>query len=191
MLSGQRNPEVTRSEGIDLVVAAIEELLPDAERLGVTMILENHYKDSFWNYPEFAQKRDVFLELLGRVPESEHFGVNYDPSNALMAGDDPIEMLHAVKGRIRTMHASDRFLTSGTLEDLAEADGSAGYAEILHHGVIGKGSIDYEAVFSILREIGFRGWISIEDGDDPEVGVEHLQQSARFLRGMMAAYNVG
>ena len=25
----------------------------------ITLILENHYKDDFWEYPEFAQKTDV------------------------------------------------------------------------------------------------------------------------------------
>ena len=63
--------------------------------------------------------------------------------------------------------------------------------EDLVQGVIGTGSIDDDAVFQILREVGFTGWISIEDGDDPVDGFEHLQASARFLRAMMARYGVG
>ena len=32
--------------------------------IGVTLGIENHYKDGFWKYPEFAQKKDVFLDLV-------------------------------------------------------------------------------------------------------------------------------
>ncbi|MEZ5276509.1 MAG: sugar phosphate isomerase/epimerase family protein [Opitutaceae bacterium] len=193
VLSGQRNPEVSRSDGIRMVADCIGELLPFAEEQGVCLILENHYKDGYWQFPEFAQKMDVFLELLDAIPEHPFFGVNYDPSNALIAGDDPIAMLQAVKHRLKTMHASDRHLEGGTLEDLRKIDAASGlgYAAILKHGVIGRGAIDYDAVFGILREIDFHGWISIEDGDDPSVGMEHLAESAQFLRSKMKAFGVG
>ena len=62
---------------------------------GVTLILENHYKDNYWEYPEFAQKTDVFCDLVDRVGEHPNFGVNYDPSNTILAGEDPLELLRA------------------------------------------------------------------------------------------------
>ena len=46
----------------------------------ITLIIENHYKDDFWEYPEFAQKMDVFCDLVDRINVT-NFGVNYDPSN--------------------------------------------------------------------------------------------------------------
>ena len=192
VLSGQRRPEVDRDTGIDWVAECIEELLPFAADHDVTLILENHYKDDYWDYPEFAQDRDVFLDLLDRIPEHPNFGVNFDPSNAIIAAADPIELLDAVKDRVVTMHASDRYLEGGTIEDLRaiEDEGSQGYADILEHGVTGEGMIDYDAVFEILAEVDFDGWISIEDGYDASVGEKHLDQSARFLREKMATYDV-
>ncbi|MBI5690509.1 MAG: sugar phosphate isomerase/epimerase [Verrucomicrobia bacterium] len=179
VLSGQRRPELTRSQGLDLVVSAIEACLPEAEACGVTLIIENHYKDDFWSYPEFAQKMDVFCELVERI-RHPRFGVNYDPSNAFLAGDDPLELLRRVKHRVVTMHASDRYLIEGTLEDLRREEGGAeGYARRLRHGVIGRGLNNYDAIFSELRGVGFDGWVSIEDGVD---GIEQLAESARFLR---------
>ena len=100
-------------QGIEWVVACIEAALPVAREEGIVLGLENHYKDGFWRYPEFAQKMDVFLQLLEAIPEREHFGVQYDPSNAIVAGDDPLELLRAVADRVVSMHASDRFLTPG------------------------------------------------------------------------------
>ena len=192
VLSGQRRPEVSQAEGIGWVRECIEELIPTAEAHQVVLILENHYKDGFWDYPEFAQKRDVFLALLDAIPESPWFGVNYDPSNAITAGDDPIELLQAVKHRIRTMHASDRYFEGGTLADLQQMDEEAqkGYASILKHGVIGKGLNNYDQIFSILKEIAFDSWISIEDGPDPAKGVDDITQSAVFLRQKMAKHGL-
>jgi sugar phosphate isomerase/epimerase len=182
VLSGQRRPELTREHGLDLVVASIEACLPEAEKWGVTLIIENHYKDDFWSYPEFAQKMEVFCALVDRI-RHPRFGVNYDPSNAFLAGDDPLELLRRIKHRVVTMHASDRYLAEGTLEDLRrEEEGAEGYAKRLRHGAIGRGLNDYDAIFRELRSVGFDSWISIEDGVD---GMDQLTESVRFVRGKL------
>ncbi len=185
VLSGQRRPELSVRQGIDLAVDSIRQCLPDAQSRGVTLIIENHYKDDFWEFPEFAQKMEVFCQLVDRI-DDPHFGVNFDPSNAYLAGDDPIELLRRVSRRVVTMHASDRYLVEGTLEDLRREEGGAmGYAKRLRHGEIGKGLNDYDAIFMELRRVGFDGWISIEDGVD---GIEQLQRSAAFLKSKVAQY---
>lgn len=185
VLSGQKRPELSRAAGLDLVVANIEACLPEAEACGVTLIIENHYKDDFWTYPEFAQKMDVFCELVDRI-RHPRFGVNYDPSNAFLAGDDPLELLRRVKDRVVTMHASDRYLAEGTLEDLRREEGGAeGYAKRLRHGTIGRGLNDYDAIFTELKGVGFDNWVSIEDGVD---GMEQLAESVRFVRGKLRQF---
>ena len=179
VLSGQRRKTITREEGLGYVVESIEACLPEAEKLGITLILENHYKDDFWTEPEFAQMMDVFVELVGRI-DSPWFGVNFDPSNAIAAGEEPLELLEKVKDRVVTMHASDRYLANGTIEELrAQEGGTAGYVSFFKHGVIGKGLNDYDAIFTILKGVGFDGWISIEDGVD---GMEQMRESAEFLK---------
>ncbi|MBI3467859.1 MAG: sugar phosphate isomerase/epimerase [Planctomycetes bacterium] len=179
-------PEVTREQGIAWVVDAIHQLLPVAKEHGVVLGLENHYKDSFWKYPEFAQKQDVFIELLAAIPERQFFGVQYDPSNAIVAGDDPVKLLRLVAARVVSMHASDRYLAEGaTLDDLRQSDGTIGYSPNLRHGVTGKGLNDYDTIFRILSEHNYQGWISIEDGMN---GMEEMAESLAFLRRMVAKY---
>jgi len=192
ILTGQRRPEVSRQDGIKWVKECILDCVEYAATRGVVLNIENHYKDHTWLYPEFAQKREVFVEVLSELPRSEWLGVNYDPSNCIIAGEDPIEMLLAVKDRVVTMHASDRFFKDGNFEDLQklEADPVAGYASILQHGVIGRGMNDYDRIFSILKEAGFHGWVSIEDGPDPATGAEDIRESALFLRKKMSEYRL-
>jgi len=167
-LSGQNRPGLTRDEGIERTVAGLLRSLEYAERRGVVLCLENHYKDGTWQYAEFAQPEDIYLEILERV-DSPHLGVQYDPSNALVGGYDPIRFLEKVIPRVVTMHASDRYFADGELK----------------HGETGKGQIDYDAIFRILSRARFAGWISVEDGMN---GLDELGRSVNFLADKRLEY---
>jgi len=173
ILSGQRRPEVSEADGIRWTVECIEQCLPVAEEHGVVLNMENHFKDHYWTMPEFAQRSDRFLAIVQQV-DSPYFGVNYDPSNTLLAGEDPYELLENVKRRVVTMHASDRRPRPGVelnIETLTD------YKQLIH-GEVGTGIIDFDRIFTALRGVGFDGWVSIEDG---ETGIEELARSAQFL----------
>jgi len=185
VLSGQKRPELTINEGVKLAADCIEACLPYAQERGIRLVIENHYKDDFWEYPEFAQKADVFCQLVNSI-DDPNFGVNYDPSNTYLAGEDPIDLLKRVSHRVVTMHASDRYLKYGSIEDLRNEEGGAvGYAKRLSHGEVGKGLNDYDAIFTELKRVAFDGWISIEDGVD---GMDQLERSVAFVRRKMAEY---
>ncbi|HEX3682412.1 MAG TPA: sugar phosphate isomerase/epimerase family protein [Bryobacteraceae bacterium] len=191
ILSGQRYPEVAWEQGRDWVLEAIQQVLPVAREHGIVLGMENHYKDGFWKYPEFAQKMNRFVEIVEAVSDHQHFGVQYDPSNAIVAGDDPIDLLRRVADRVVSMHASDRYLADGATlndlhqSDLRQSDGTIGYSPSLRHGVTGKGLNNYNAIFRILAEHNYRGWVSIEDGMN---GMEEMAESLAFLRRMSDLY---
>lgn len=179
VLSGQRRPEISVDDGVAMTVECISSLLPYAAERGVILSLENHYKDGYWTHPEFAQHLAVFRRIVEAI-DSPWFGVNYDPSNAILAGEDPLEVLQAVKDRVVSMHASDRGLAPGhTVEELRRQEDTIGYAAILRHGEVGTGLNDYPTIFRVLRDAGFDGWVSIEDGMN---GLDEIRRSAQFLR---------
>lgn len=51
---------------------------------------------------------DVFCDLVDRIDPVvwPNFGVNYDPSNTLVAGEDPIELLRRIKHRVVTLQSN-------------------------------------------------------------------------------------
>ena len=184
-LSGQRYPGLSRKDGIARTVDAIKRSLEYAEQRNVVLCMENHYKDGTWRYPEFAQPEDIFLEIIGQI-DSPFFGVQYDPSNAFVGGFDPVRFLEKVRHRVVTMHASDRYLAPGaTLDDLKAGDGALGYAAALRHGETGKGLNDYDAIFRLLAEVNFDGWISVEAGMN---GLDEIARSVAFLRDKRAQH---
>lgn len=191
VLSGQNRPGLDEREAMKWVVDCLWRLAPRAEAAGIVMVIENHYKDGLWKWPEFAKGSARFLALLDAV-ETPLLRVQFDPSNAVVAGEDPCELLERVLPRVATMQASDRWLEGGSIADLRRRakDPEHGYAPFLRHGVIGRGLNDWDRIFGTLARAGWDGWVSIEDGDGPtiEAGMQDLRDSAAFLRAKLARH---
>jgi sugar phosphate isomerase/epimerase len=194
VLSGQNRPGLVEAEALQWVIDSLWQLEPHAKAAGILMCMENHYKDNLWTYPEFAQSHRRYLAILDAV-NTPWLKAQYDPSNAIVAGEDQYALLDRVLPRVATMQASDRYLEGGTIEDLKgmARDPQHGYAKIIRHGVIGNGLNDYDRIFSTMARAGYDGWISIEDGEGPtlQIGFENLRRSAKFLRGKIAQHFKG
>jgi sugar phosphate isomerase/epimerase len=194
VLSGQNRPGLIASDALDWVIECLTILEPDARASGVVMCLENHYKDGLWEYPEFAQSHDRYLAILDAI-DSPWLKAQYDPSNAIVAGEDQYLLLDRVLPRIATVQASDRYLEGGTLDELRAMDRDPinGYAPYVRHGVIGRGLNDYDRILGTLARAGYQGWISIEDGEGPtiETGMTNLRHSIAFLRAKVLEHFTG
>ena len=94
----------------------------------------------------------------------------------------PTSLARQLHGQI---HLVNLGVPGATLEDLRNADGSTGYAAVLQHGETGKGMNDYDAIFRLLADVNFCGWISLEDGMH---GLEEMRRSTEFLKQKRAEY---
>ena len=100
-------PVPTINQAVDAFVwkeLGFEETKPISRRAIVAAVVSHYFK--------LPKAMDAFCSLVERINDP-HFGVNYDPSNAILAGDNPLELLGLVRHRVLTMHASDRFLIEG------------------------------------------------------------------------------
>ena len=83
------------------------------------------------------------------------FGINYDIGNSASLGYNPCEELAAYGARIINVHVKDRLLGGRTV-------------------ALGHGNADFEEVFSLLKNQGYRGNYILQtaraDNDD-HVGV--------------------
>ena len=160
--TGQAHPETGREEGIRWAVEGLSRLVETTSKTGVTLVYENHAKPGVWDYTDFCQPPDIFLEIVQKTA-NVGLGVNFDTGNAASFADDPVGLLDQVIDRVVTVHAAD----------------TAVYGE-LRHVLLGTGITPYAAMFKRLKQAGWDGWICMEEASfQGQAGVE---AAARFIR---------
>jgi sugar phosphate isomerase/epimerase len=160
--AGQAHPETGRADGIAWAADGLRRLVESTRGLRVTPVYENHAKPGVWDYTDFSQPPEIFLEIVRRTADAG-LGVNFDAGNAAAFADDPLALLDEVIDRVVSVHASD----------------SAVRGE-LRHVLLGTGVTPYPAVFERLARAGWDGWICMEEASlQGRTGVE---AAARFIR---------
>ena len=162
MLAGQAHPGVTVAEGINLVVENFRKSVPIAIKYGVKLLYENHSKPGSWHYTDFSGPSDIFLKIVKGISDTD-IGINFDTANSIALGEDPISLLKKIVKKVETIHAADTS-TKGEL----------------NHVLLGTGLTPFKDIFSILKENGFNGWISIEENS--RMGIYGVKKSVEFIR---------
>jgi sugar phosphate isomerase/epimerase len=161
LTAGQAHPDVSRKEGVAWACEGLKASVDYAIGRHVWVAYEDHYKDYFWERPDFSQRGEIFLEIVDRLRDTA-LKINFDFGNPVMIGEDPLGLLRQVVDRVVNVHCSDRFQGE------------------YPHQIAGEGSVDFPAGFRILREAGYDGWLSSEYNGTQ--GVEGLKRSLDYIR---------
>ncbi|MCL6432586.1 MAG: sugar phosphate isomerase/epimerase [Anaerolineae bacterium] len=160
--AGQAYPETGREEGISWATEGLTRLAERAAGSGVTLVYENHARPFVWQYTDFSQPPEVFVEIVRRTAGTG-LGVNFDTANATAFADDPLALLEQVIDRIVSIHAAD-----------TSARGA------LKMVLLGTGLVPFAAIFRRLKQAGFDGWVCMEEGSLQ--GEEGVRAAARYIR---------
>ncbi len=161
LTAGQVHPTVSREEGVAWACEGLKAAAEYAVGQKVWVAYEDHYKDYFWERPDFSQRGEIFLEIVNRLRETP-LKVNFDFGNPVMIGEDPIALLRHVVDRVVNVHCSDRFQGE------------------YPHQIAGQGSVNFPVGFRILHEAGYDGWLSSEYNGTQ--GLEGLKNSLDYIR---------
>jgi len=88
--------EATLSEQMEWTVRDLKTIAPEAERLGITIVFENH--EDF--------QGAVISSILGKV-DHPRIKALYDYGNSQMVGEDPMQALRAMQPYIDAVHVKD------------------------------------------------------------------------------------
>ena len=160
--AGQAHPQVERQEGICWAVEGLSCLAERVQDSGVQLVYENHAKPGAWQYADFSQPPEVFLDIV-RQTAGAALGVNFDTGNAATFAADPLALLESVADRIVSLHASDSS-TRG----------------ILNHCLLGTGITPFDVLFKSLKRHAWDGWICMEEASG--LGRSGVERAASFVR---------
>lgn len=131
---------------------SLDELLPIFEREGVSLVLEPHPDD-------FVEDG---LDALGLVRglNRDWIGFLYCTPHAFHQGHDAATIISAAADKVRYVHLADAFdhTASNGLRYITNPPGNP--VRVHQHMEMGRGEVDFEAVFAALASVGFDGVIS-------------------------------
>jgi inosose dehydratase len=93
-------------------------------------------------------------------------GLLFDCGHSAFAGGDPVALLRRHAKRVVHVHCKDT--RQPILDAARRANGS--FMQAVLDGVFtvpGDGSVDFPALLSLLREVGYAGWLIVEAEQDP------------------------
>jgi len=146
--------------------------------------MEHGVRTCFHNHVgSFIETRAEIDRLFSLVDRSLVFQ-GPDLGHLAWAGDDVISFCREYASDIKTLHVKD--IDPGVLaEGVAAGWDYAGFSD---HGIfaeLGEGLVDFPAVFTILGEAGFQGWVVVEtDVTQKPSALESATISRDYLRSI-------
>ncbi len=145
------NPAKDESAAIEAVAALIERVLPEAEALGVTLLLETS---------GLFCKTAVLRDMLERFA-SDNLAALWELSSTCLVGNEtPEEVIRNLGAYVRHVHFSDAKKTDGGVE----------------HCLAGEGELPISEIVLALRSVNYDGFVSLvwnpawcEELDDMEI----------------------
>jgi inosose dehydratase len=129
------------------------------------------------------ETRDEVDRLLALTDPSLVF-LGPDTGHLAWAGADPVAFCRDYAARIKTLHLKD--IDAGVRDRGREAGWD--YGTFTDHGVfveLGEGCVDFPAIFAILRDVDFSGWVIAEtDVTQKPTALDSVTMSRAYLRGL-------
>lgn len=149
--------------GLENALSAVQDLVPHAERLKVSVALEN-----VWN--KFLLSPVEMRDFIDQC-ESEYIGAYFDTGN-IMAYGYPEHWVRILGRRIRMIHAKDFRVSVGNIH---------GFVMLM------EGDVNWPEVVAALKDAGYDGPLVAEFGAYPhslDVMLQHVHASLTAIIGM-------
>jgi sugar phosphate isomerase/epimerase len=172
VFSGNAKPGYSLADGLAWIVEGLAAGAEYAAQNQLTLALENHGL--------MAGRSEQVRQVIDAAG-SPALRANIDTGNFLLVDQDPAAATRDLASLAALVHLKDfrRARPDETTHIYQALDGAR-----FTGAVVGQGQVDMPAVFKILRETGYTGWLSLEyeGGEEPlTIGVPQSLQAARRL----------
>jgi inosose dehydratase len=133
--------------------------------------------------PTFHHETGTYVEApweIERVLEVSDIGLCLDTGHLLLAGGDPVAAIAAWSSRINHVHVKDA-RRSVMAEIVADDAPTSAIWEREAFPPLGEGDLDVAGVINELRQVGYRGWLVVEQDALPRTK-ERFERAATDQR---------
>lgn len=152
--SGKLKSEISKELAYEYLYHGIEELLKEDSNLGIVIEPEPDF---------FIGTSTSAINLLKSI-NHPRFSLNLDIGHVFCCEDDPYVAIEAALPYTKHIH----------IEDIKN--------RIHHHEIPGEGDIDFSKVMHILKESGYRHYVSVELHHHADIWQRALKESIEYLR---------
>ncbi len=160
--AGQKHPGIRRTEAIQWVIEGFRLALDEADRHSITLAYENHTKGAPWQYWDFSQRTEIFLQIVDALSDTP-LGICFDTANPLVLDEDVLALLDKVIERIVVLHIFD-LRKVGVFEPVR----------------VGTGASPIPQILARMIASNYDGWLSIEEASN--LGHEGFTESIAFVK---------
>jgi sugar phosphate isomerase/epimerase len=161
--------EYAKNAGFPLIFVAphpdvLDTIEKHAKSYDIKVAIHNHGpEDKLWPRPQ-----DAYAAVKSR---DKRLGLCVDVGHTLRTGTDPVAACRECRDRLYDMHVKD--LAVATDKDSQVA--------------VGRGVIDYPALFRTLLEIGYQGQVGLEYEINAKNPLPGMIESMAYMRGVLDA----
>lgn len=161
--------EYAKNAGFPLIfvspdAGAMDTIEQMAKEFDIKVVIHNHGpEDKVWPRPQ-----DAYAAVKSR---DKHLGLCIDIGHTLRTGTDPVKACRECRDRLYDMHVKD--LAAATDKESQVA--------------VGRGVIDFPALFRTLIDIGYEGQVGLEYEIHPDDPLPGMIESIAYMRGVLAS----
>jgi len=118
------------------------------------------------------EKAEILLNFINNV-DSVNLAINFDPANMILYGaGEPLSALRLLGHHVKSVHCKDA--------KWAANPGVEWGAEVIP----GKGDVNFEYFFMILKELGYQGPLTIEREITGEKQIKDIEKTVKYLNSI-------
>ena len=112
------------------------------------------------------------IDMIMELTDPRYVGMAPDTGHIQLGGGDPVEIIRKYSARLNYFH----------LKDVTGKFNRPNFAPNLRE--LGKGDVDFPGIMDVLKKIGFKGWLNVEQDFTAMTPSESAAQSMQYIKDL-------
>jgi len=163
----------TTDDSVDIIPEKIKAMAPFINELG-KIALDQGVETGIHPHTNTIVENPAEIDMIMELTDPQYVGLVPDTAHIELGGGDSVAIIRKYSDRLNYFHLKDS--VGRTFE-------RPRFEPYLRE--MGNGDIDFPAIMNILKEIGFKGWLNIEQDRTEMTPLESATQSVNYINSTL------